>query len=289
MSRRNIVKVFGFLLGLGLLLGGCSRQYALERELYQMANKVRLAVANADSMVSAEYDRLLKDLDDLYARAKSRNLGPAVLSLKMKLMIARGDTVGARKLLKEVPEKYRSKFYSNYFLLCLRYRKFDEALEVLEEVEREFGDRGSVKASLPFLRCMVGVRSGNEALCDSAIKFYEAKVGGGPRDRVEGYQGLFFTYLLLGNKDEASRYLEKMIFDPEVPAPILSRALTQEIVLLSRTGELRRLHEILVKFEKKYTSRMDEASKARLSKLIAQVEKAISDSRENENTGVPDR
>ena len=283
------MKCFGpgrcvWILVLVFALSGCSYQYLLEHKIYQEARKVRLASAQIDSLPEKEYNALVDELSRLEVESRKRGLEFAVQQLLAELFVAKGDKKRIDWLRSQVKDRYRKRLYQDVFVLSMRYGNYDLALWVLDEVEREFSQQESVRFSLPFLRCMAVVRTGNTDLCDEAIQFYTQKVNSNQaKDRFVGYQGLFFTYLARGDKEKAITYLEKMVFDSSLPARVISNALAQEIGLLARLGELKRLKTVLERFKQVYSSRMDDKMREYLDKMIENINMAINTQTQNEN------
>ncbi len=278
-----------WILVLAFALSGCSYQYLLEREIYQKAQKVKLAVARVDSLPEAEYNTLVDELIHLESRARKRSLEFAVQRLLAELFVAKGDKKKIDWLRSQVKDKYRKRLYQDIFVMSMHYGNYHLALRTLNEVEREFSQEESVRVSLPFLRCMAGVRVGDADLCDKAVQFYSQKLNSDQaKDRFVGYRGLFFTYLARGDKEKVITYLEKMVFDTSLPARVISNALTQEIGLLSRLGELNRLKTVLERFKQVYSSRMDGKMKEHLDRMIQRINKTINTQAQNENSGLSD-
>ncbi len=273
-----------------IFLGGCSYQYRLERRIYQASRKVRLAVAQADSLLDSEYRSLVGELLELELKAKERGLEFAVQRLLAELFVARGDKKRLEALASRIRKKYQAQFYQDVFSLAMLHRDYDLAFRVLNEVERKFADESSFAVSVPFLKCMVERKSGkSDHLCSYAVEFYENKTKSSDlRDRFVGYRGLFLTYLAENDKKKALDWLERMIFDPSMPPKVAFRGLAEEVALLRKMGEMERIRSVLKQFKEKNISRMDKNMQKRLDMIISKLEKVARKKSEDEDSNFSD-
>ncbi len=267
---------------------GCSKRYALEREIYHIGQKLRPVIASGENMTDVEYEKWSGVLQLLEQTAKERDLDIPVRRMRILLALAKGRSEDVKSLLKYDDPKKRLELYWFAFNSSLRFNRWDLAFWILNRAEKAV-ENEQVRYSFPFLRCLVGAKMGQEGLCDSAEQFYSNLASAeDPKKRFVGRRGLFLTALARGERDKAIQQLEAIISDEEIPVAVKLANLRTEIVLLLRAGRLDVVQDAVERFKKIYQDKLDEKTLSALDGLLTKI-KQLSEKKADESPDLPNR